>query len=117
VPAAVRDVFERIDVGYYEGDAAEIGSLELSKVIGVEAAFDVLGIEDPFTIVMGDSKSDLRVMRWVQEKGWGIAAAPEHASQSVVDHAEATDDLVFDEGRAGDILRTVYALNRFAAEA
>ncbi|PSQ12687.1 HAD family hydrolase [Halobacteriales archaeon QS_5_70_15] len=116
VPADVEGVLERIDIGYYEGDAAEIGSLELSKVVGVEAAFDVLDIEDPFAVVMGDSKSDLRVMRWVGENDAGIGAAPEHASQAVLDHVEATDDLVFEEGRAGDILRTAYAMNRFAAE-
>lgn len=116
VPASVEQVLERVDVGYYEGDAAEVGSLELTKVVGVEAAFDVLGIEDPFAMVMGDSKSDLRVMQWVQEHDSGLAAAPEHASQSVLDHVEATDELVFEEGRAGDILRTVYALNRFADE-
>jgi hydroxymethylpyrimidine pyrophosphatase-like HAD family hydrolase len=114
-PTAVTDLLDRIDVGYYEGDAAEIGSLELSKVVGVEAAFDVLGVDDPFAVVMGDSKSDLRVMRWVAEHDAGIAAAPEHASQAVLDHVTATDDLVFDEGKAGDVLRTVYALNRVAA--
>jgi hydroxymethylpyrimidine pyrophosphatase-like HAD family hydrolase len=116
VPEALESVLERIDIGYYEGDAAEIGSLELTKVVGVEAAFDVLGIEDPFAVVMGDSKSDLRVMQWVQEHDAGIGAAPEHASQAVLDHVESTDELVFDEGRAGDILRTVYAMNRFAEE-
>ena len=114
VPPALRDVLERLDIGYYEGDAAEIGSLELSKVVGVEAAFDVLGIEDPFAIVMGDSKSDLRVMRWVDDNDWGLAAAPEHASQAVLDHVRDTDDLVFGQGRAGDVFRIVYALNRFA---
>ena len=115
VPADVERVLERIDIGYYEGDAAEVGSLELTKVDGVKAAFDVLGVEDPFAVVMGDSKSDLRVMRWVEEHDAGIAAAPEHASQAVLDHARSTDELVFDEGKAGDVLRTVYALNRFAA--
>ncbi|MFB6167833.1 MAG: HAD family hydrolase [Haloferacaceae archaeon] len=115
VPADVERVLERIDIGYYEGDAAEVGSLELTKVDGVEAAFDVLGVEDPFALVMGDSKSDLRVMEWVEEHDAGIAAAPEHASQVVLDHVESTDHLVFDEGKAGDVLRTVYALNRFAA--
>jgi len=114
VPGDLEGILERIDIGYYEGDAAEIGSLELSKVVGVEAALDVLGIEDPFAIVMGDSKSDLRVMRWVQENDTGIAAAPKHASQNVVDHAQETDGLLYEPGRAGDILRTVYALNRFA---
>jgi hydroxymethylpyrimidine pyrophosphatase-like HAD family hydrolase len=115
IPADVERVLDRIDIGYYEGDAAEVGSLELTKVDGVEAAFDVLGVEDPFAIVMGDSKSDLRVMRWVNEGDAGIAAAPEHASQAVLNHVRATDQLVFNEGKAGDILRTVYALNRFAA--
>jgi hydroxymethylpyrimidine pyrophosphatase-like HAD family hydrolase len=114
VPSDLAAVLERIDIGYYEGDAAEIGSLELSKVVGVEAALDVLGIDDPFAVIMGDSKSDLRVMRWAREHDSGIAAAPEHASQSVLDHVEETDELVFDEGRAGDILRTVYVLNSFA---
>lgn len=116
VPPDPEDILERLDIGYYEGDAAEIGSLELSKVVGVEAALDVLDIEDPFSIVMGDSKSDLRVMRWAGENDAGIAAAPEHASQSVVEYVEETDELVFDQGRAGEILRTVYALNRFADE-
>jgi hydroxymethylpyrimidine pyrophosphatase-like HAD family hydrolase len=113
-PADVEKILERIDIGYYEGDAAEIGSRELSKVVGVEAALNVLGIEDPFAVVMGDSKSDLRVMRWAQENDAGIGAAPEHASESVVEHVEATDELLFTEGQAGDILRTIYALNRFA---
>jgi hydroxymethylpyrimidine pyrophosphatase-like HAD family hydrolase len=116
VPPDLAGVIERIDIGYYEGDAAEVGSLELTKVDGVEAAFDVLDIDDPFAVVMGDSKSDLRVMRWVQEHDAGVGAAPEHASQAVLDHVRSTDDLVFDEGRAGDVLRTVYALNRFAEQ-
>ncbi|MFT4922246.1 MAG: hydroxymethylpyrimidine pyrophosphatase-like HAD family hydrolase, partial [Haloarculaceae archaeon] len=84
VPPAVADRFERIDVAYYEADAAEVGSLELNKVVGVEAALDVLDIDDPFALVMGDSKSDLRVMRWVEEEGTGIAAAPEHSSPDVL---------------------------------
>ena len=62
VPDDLVAVFERIDVAYYHADAAEIGSLELNKVAGVEAALDVLDVEDPFVTVMGDSKSDLRVM-------------------------------------------------------
>jgi hydroxymethylpyrimidine pyrophosphatase-like HAD family hydrolase len=113
MPTVLSAVFERIDVAYYEGDAAEIGSLELNKVVGVEAAFDVLGIEDPFALVMGDSKSDLRVMEWVAE-GKGIAAAPEHASRAVLDHVIRTDELVFNRGEAPEILRVVYALNRLA---
>ncbi|UPV99466.1 HAD family hydrolase [Halorussus gelatinilyticus] len=114
VPDPIRDTFERIDVAYYEADAAEIGSLELNKVVGVESAFDVLGIDDPFAAVMGDSKSDLRVMEWVAEDGSGIAAAPEHASRDVLDHVIRTDELVFDRGKAGDVLRTIFALNRLA---
>ncbi|SEN12469.1 Hydroxymethylpyrimidine pyrophosphatase [Halorientalis persicus] len=114
VPEAVAAVFDRIDVAYYEADAAEIGSLELNKVAGVEAAFDVLGIEDPFSVVMGDSKSDLRVMEWVAENDYGLAAAPEHASRDVLEHVMNTDELVFDPGDATDVLATVYALNRLA---
>jgi len=65
--------------------------------------------------VMGDSKSDLRVMEWVAENDAGIAAAPEHASDDVIEHVRARDDLVFDEGRAGDLLRVAYVLDRLAA--
>jgi len=114
LPSALSDLLDRIDIGYYEGDAAEIGSLELSKVVGVEAAFDVLGIDDPFAVVMGDSKSDLRVMRWVEEHDYGLGAAPDHASQNVLDHVESRDELVFGRGRASEMLRTIDALNRFA---
>jgi hydroxymethylpyrimidine pyrophosphatase-like HAD family hydrolase len=112
IPSVVTDTFERIDVAYYEADAAEIGSLELNKVVGVEAAFDVLGIDDAFPLVMGDSKSDLRVMEWVGDSG--LAAAPEHASRAVLDHVIRTDELVFDRGSAAEVLRIVYALNRLA---
>ncbi|NHN47695.1 HAD family hydrolase [Halostella sp. JP-L12] len=115
VPGPVADVFERVDVAYYEADAAEIGSLELNKVVGVEAAFDVLGIDDPFALVMGDSKSDLRVMEWVAENDAGIAAAPDHASRDTLDHVLSTDELVFDRGKSAEMLRAVYALNRLAA--
>ena len=112
IPNDVADLLERVDVAYYEGDAAEIASRELNKVVGVESAFDVLGVDDPFTLVMGDSKSDLRVMEWVASNDAGIAAAPEHASGRVLEHVRGTDDLVFDRGAAGDVLRTVWALNR-----
>ncbi|MFA9503871.1 HAD family hydrolase [Natrinema sp. H-ect1] len=114
VPDSLAAVLERIDVAYYEADAAEIGSLELNKVIGVERALEVLGVDDPFALVMGDSKSDLRVMQWVDENNAGIAAAPEHASRDTLEHVLETDELVFDRGKSVDVLRTVYALNRLA---
>ncbi|MFT4933159.1 MAG: hypothetical protein ACI91T_003064 [Natronomonas sp.] len=68
-------------------------------------------MDDPFALVMGDSKSDLRVMRWVEEEGTGIAAAPEHSSPDVLEHVTGTDDLVFDRGDAPAMLRTALALN------
>ncbi len=114
VPDALADVLERIDVAYYEADAAEIGSLELNKVVGVERALEVLGVDVPFALVMGDSKSDRRVMQWVDENDAGIAAAPEHASRDTLEHVLETDELVFDRGKSVDVLQTVYALNRLA---
>ncbi|MFB6107407.1 MAG: HAD family hydrolase [Haloplanus sp.] len=114
VPPELEALFERIDVAYYEADAAEVGSRELNKVVGVEAALDVLGVADPFALVMGDSKSDLRVMQWVDENDAGIAAAPDHASGDVLDHVRATDDLVFGRGDSSEMLRTAFALNRLA---
>ncbi|GAB3319760.1 HAD family hydrolase [Haloplanus rallus] len=114
VPGPLSALFERIDVAYYEADAAEVGSRELNKVVGVEAALDVLGVDDPFALVMGDSKSDLRVMEWVDEHDAGVAAAPDHASADVLDHVRSTDDLVFDRGDAAEMLRTVLALDRIA---
>ncbi|PGF17830.1 HAD family hydrolase [Natrinema sp. CBA1119] len=114
VPDRLEATLERIDVAYYEADAAEIGSLELNKVVGVQRALDVLGVENPFALVMGDSKSDLRVMEWVADTDAGIAAAPEHASQETLQHVLETDELVFDRGKSVDVLRTVYALNRLA---
>ncbi|SFL16713.1 Hydroxymethylpyrimidine pyrophosphatase [Halogranum rubrum] len=114
IPEAVRALFERIDVAYYHADAAEIGSLELNKVAGVEAALDVLGVDDPFVAVMGDSKSDLRVMQWAAEHDAGIGAAPDHASRDVLTHVMDTDELVFDQGKSAEMLRTVYVLNLLA---
>ncbi|AAG18990.1 MULTISPECIES: HAD hydrolase family protein [Halobacterium] len=111
---AAAETLSRIDVGYYEGDAAEIASRELNKVVGVQAALDVLGVADPFALVMGDSKSDLRVMEHVDDHDSGIAAAPEHASTRVLEHVATTDELVFDAGAADEILRTAWALAQFA---
>ncbi|RDI70483.1 HAD hydrolase family protein [Halopelagius longus] len=111
VPDPIRSLFERIDVAYYHADAAEIGSLELNKTEGVKAALDVLDVSDPFVLVMGDSKSDLRVMRWAEEESAGIAAAPEHASEDVLDHVRSTDELVYDRGDAASMLRIAYVLN------
>jgi hydroxymethylpyrimidine pyrophosphatase-like HAD family hydrolase len=110
IPPAIQGAFERVDVAYYAGDAAEIGSRELDKVRGVQAALDVLAVDDPFALVMGDSKSDLRVMEWVAAADAGIAAAPEHASPDVLAHVRETDDLVFDPGASASILRTVSAM-------
>ena len=112
VPDAVGERFDRIDVAYYHADAAEIGSLDLDKPAGVRAALDVLEIDDAFVLVMGDSKSDLRVMEWADRTDSGIAAAPSHASASVLDHVRATDDLVYDPGDAGSVLRVTSVLNR-----
>jgi hydroxymethylpyrimidine pyrophosphatase-like HAD family hydrolase len=114
VPEPVAALFDRIDVGYYRGDAAEITSLELNKVAGVETALDVLGVDDPFLLVMGDNKSDLRVMEWVAADDRGVAAAPEHASTAVLSHVLDRDELVFDRGGSARMLRTVYALNLLA---
>jgi len=111
VPPAAAALFDRIDVAYYHADAAEIGSRELNKVAGVGAALDVLDVSDPFVLVMGDSKSDLRVMRWAEGEDAGIAAAPQHASVDVLDHVRATDGLVFDRGDSASLLRTAFAMN------
>ncbi|MFB6222115.1 MAG: HAD family hydrolase [Haloarcula sp.] len=110
-PEQFRDILERVDLGYYEGDAAELVSLELDKSAGVKEAFDVLGIDDPFALVMGDSKSDLRVMRWVADHDAGIAAAPAHASADVLDHVSDRDDLVYEGGDASAVLRTIYGIS------
>ena len=120
VPERAASLFERVDAAYYEADAAEIGSRELNKAVGVEAALDVLGVDDPFLLVMGDSKSDLRVMEWVADRNAGIAAAPEHASEGVLRHVRGGDGegegegLVYAAGNAVAPLRIVYALNLLA---
>jgi 3-deoxy-D-manno-octulosonate 8-phosphate phosphatase KdsC-like HAD superfamily phosphatase len=75
----------------------------------------VLDVEDPFVTVMGDSKSDLRVMEWAEANDTGIAAAPDHASEDVLEHVMATDELVFDRGASAEMLRTVYVLNLLAS--
>lgn len=115
IPEPVETQLNGIDVAYYHADAAEVGSLELNKVAGVEAALEVLDVEDPFSVVMGDSKTDLRVMQWAEEQGYGIGAAPTHASQAVVEYVEQAEDLLYAPGDSGAILRTILALNQMAA--
>ena len=114
MPDPVVETFDRVDVAFYEADAAEISSLELDKAAGVEAALSVLGVEDPFVLVMGDSKTDLRVMEWVDDRDAGVSAAPEHASEAVLDHVRANGDLVFRRGAAAEMLRTAHVVNILA---
>ena len=109
VPDAAATLFDRLEVALYRADAAELAAADLHKAAGVEASLDVLGVGDPFVCVMGDSKSDLRVMEWAADNDAGVAAAPEHSSGNVLDHVRATDDLVFAPGAAADVLRTMYA--------
>jgi hydroxymethylpyrimidine pyrophosphatase-like HAD family hydrolase len=111
LPDDLRSTFDRIDVAYYHADAAEIGSLELNKAAGVEAALDVVDVDDPFVLVMGDSKSDLRVMEWVEADNCGLSAAPEHSSADVLEHVRTTDGLVFDRGASAAMLQTIYVYN------
>jgi hydroxymethylpyrimidine pyrophosphatase-like HAD family hydrolase len=115
-PDGVATFLDRVDVAYYEGDAAEVASRELNKVVGVEAALDVLDVGDPFALVMGDSKSDLRVMEWAADHDTGIAAAPEHASESVLEQVRDTDGLVFAPGEASAVLRTVSVCNALVGD-
>ncbi|ELZ60882.1 MULTISPECIES: HAD family hydrolase [unclassified Haloferax] len=111
IPDPVAQTLERVTVAYYHADAAELSAVDLNKAAGVRAALDVLGVDDPFVLVMGDSKSDLDVMRWAAENDCGLAAAPEHSSPGVLDHVRETDELVFPRGDAASVLRTAYALN------
>jgi hypothetical protein len=112
---ALEAVLKRLDIAIYPADAAELSSLDLNKAHGVQAALEILEISDPFLLVMGDSKSDLRVMEWVEAAKAGIAAAPRHASAAVLDHVYSTDALVFEPGDAASVLRTVDVLNRLIA--
>ncbi|MEZ3115048.1 HAD family hydrolase [Halobaculum sp. MBLA0147] len=111
VPDAAADLLGRLDVALYYADAAELAVRALDKAQGVAAALDVLGIDDPFVAVVGDSKSDLRAMEWAADRDAGIAAAPAHASERVLEHVRATDELVFPPGEAATLLRTIWALN------
>jgi hydroxymethylpyrimidine pyrophosphatase-like HAD family hydrolase len=111
IPDDVVTTLDRVTVAYYHADAAELSAVDLNKAAGVEAALDVLGVDDPFILMMGDSKSDLDVMQWAAENDAGIAAAPDHSSPGVLEHVRETDGLVFDRGDAASMLRTAYALN------
>lgn len=111
VPDSVTGLLSELNVALYYADAAELAVRDLDKARGVAAALDVLGIADPFVLVMGDSKSDQRAMEWATENDAGIAAAPEHSSERVLDHVRSTDDLVFPAGEADELLRVVWALN------
>ncbi len=109
-PTVFSDALTQLDVGYYKGDAVELVSLELDKPTGVREAMDVLAVDEPFALAMGDSKSDLRVMEWLDESDSGIAAAPKHASQAVLDHVHDRDNLVYTAGEASRILKIVYGM-------
>jgi hydroxymethylpyrimidine pyrophosphatase-like HAD family hydrolase len=116
IPESATGLLEELNIALYHADAAELAVRELDKARGVAAALDVLGIADPFVLVMGDSKSDQRAMAWATENDAGIAAAPEHSSETVLEHVRSTDELVFPAGEADEMLRIVWALNCLTAE-
>ncbi|MEZ3144276.1 HAD family hydrolase [Halobaculum sp. MBLA0143] len=111
VPPAAADLLAELEVALYHADAAELAVSDLDKAAGVEAALSVLGVSDPFVVVMGDSKSDRRAMEWATDNDAGLAAAPTHASSGVLDHVRETDELLFPPGEAAELLGTVWALN------
>jgi hypothetical protein len=53
-------------------------------------------------------------MEWLAETDSGIAAAPDHASQAVLDHVNARDELLYDGGEASTILHVVYGMELLA---
>ena len=116
VPSAAADLLSRLDVALYHADAAELAVRDLDKAGGVEAALSVLGVTEPFVVVMGDSKSDRRAMEWATDNDAGLAAAPTHASPGVLEHVRETDELLFPPGEADEMLRTVWALNCLVEE-
>ena len=107
-------LLQSIEIGYYRGDAVELTAGALGKARGVRVAADTLSLETPFMLVMGDSKTDLEVMNAVTEADRGICAAPDHASDGVLDHCRDANGIVFDQGRAADALRIAFAYNILA---
>ena len=59
-----------------------------------------------------DDRVPVTVEEWAEEADAGIAAAPRHASASVLEHVRSTDELVYEPGDAGSVLRIVSVLNR-----
>lgn len=112
IPDSWTRLFDQITVDYYKGDAIEVRLSELNKAAGVKKALEVLEVSDPSIFMMGDSKTDLKVMEWVTANGIGIVAAPDHASSAVLDHVRASDGLVFDHTDGAHALRTVYGFNK-----
>lgn len=100
-----------IDIGYYRGDAVEVTSGTLGKGNGVQVATETLSLEDPFMLAMGDSKTDLEIMEAITDRNRGICAAPDHASEAVLDQCERANGLVFEQGRVEEALRIVLAYN------
>lgn len=114
VPPEVRDLLAKVTVAHHVADSAEIAPRELDKARGVRAALDVLNVNDPFVLAMGDSTSDLAVMEWVTTNQSGVTAAPDHADSAVREHVRSHDGIQFDRGNAAHPLRVVYAMNRLA---
>lgn len=104
-------LLQSIEIGYYRGDAVELTAGALGKASGVRVAADTLSLEEPFMLVMGDSKTDLEVMTAVTEANRGICAAPAHASDGVLEHCRDANGIVFDQGHATDALRIAFAYN------
>lgn len=105
-------VLDALDVVYYEADAVELLSNGITKRSGVETAFEALDMANNFALVMGDSKTDLPMMEHVVETGSGILAAPEHASDTVLEYVRHHGGFVFERGHGSDTLQKVYAYNQ-----
>lgn len=60
---------------------------------------------------MGDSKTDLDVMEAVTETSSGICAAPDHASDAVLEHCKDVHGIIFDQGIIAEALQIAFAYN------
>jgi HAD superfamily hydrolase (TIGR01484 family) len=104
-------LLQSVDIGYYHGDAVELTSGALGKANGVRVAIDTLPLDDPFILAMGDSQTDLSVMKTLTEQNKGICAAPDHASAAVLDHCQDSNGLIFEQGAVADALQIAFAYN------
>ena len=93
-----------VSMFYYPGNMTGLSAIDLTKVNGLRAVLRYWGLVKPPTLVLGDGREDLELMREVAAWAGGRVACPANTRRDVLAFVRATGGAVYPVGQAERVL-------------